>query len=150
MQGPDEAASERARIRWDGETSRFVLARSGGPGVKRLRLEEDGDSRVASGNGAAPAREQALYFADEDTWIWDYEDASVPETTGPKTIPTENLPPVSPPPSYPRPPRPDVLESPRFSLPPGQYAAPTARRPEAAPVHAADSVGMKGTCFASV
>ncbi len=83
-QNADQANSEELRAVWDDSARRFVLARSGGAGIREFRL----NNNLAAEAPALVEREHSLNAATETQWIWDYEDKAdtTPALGAPPTV----------------------------------------------------------------
>lgn len=124
---PSKRDKPGRRISWNSSLKKFELSEgTTGPGISHFILAAE----------AATAKEEAreknsFSYAKEDSWIWDYEETSLPPPSpGPTTIavisnPPDSLPPGSSPPYLP-PSSPPTggfakLNPPEFSIPEGSY-----------------------------
>lgn len=119
MQSEEEGASDAPRLLWDSHAKKFVLAESGRPGLKKLRLSADGGEL----RPVTEERRHFMNYAAKDDWVWDYTEASPSYYRGPSQIPTSNPAPTPPILPTPVPPPPQALSPPGFSLPGGSYPA---------------------------
>lgn len=126
-QSSEEAASNAARVYWDGTSQSFFVAKSGSqPGVKEFYL----DDALAEIDGGTEQRESPLVYSEKDGWIWDYAEVALPSgPSGPTPVaivpdtpsgtPSTPVAPVTPPPAPITPGA--ALFPPVFSMPGGGY-----------------------------
>ena len=67
-QTEEQAAGDEPRLYWNPATMVFDLATSGPPGIRRLLLNEDA-THIPGQEG----RDMAFTYADDSTWIWDFD-----------------------------------------------------------------------------
>lgn len=124
-QTDDEASSGRSRVYWDTANQRFKVSNSAdSPGIKAFELSaEAGEMDYGSSDG-----NHSLLYAEEDDWIWDYQEVARTTPAGPSDfsvtpvpdnstppIPPASLPPVTPTSKLPL--APPVFSIPSSSLP---------------------------------
>jgi prepilin-type N-terminal cleavage/methylation domain-containing protein len=101
--------AERARFIADPRNPRFIIQRSGPPGIRRFVL----DSSLATTDFGTETRKTTLGLAKSDPWVWDYADQAAVHTR-PRLPPPRDPTVVNPNP-------PDigsaVLNAPEFSIP---------------------------------
>lgn len=73
IQNASEAATGQARIVWDAANRAFVVARSGGIGIREFRYAAPGE---ANPTPTAEARDTTLTGATETKWVWDFAAAA--------------------------------------------------------------------------
>jgi type II secretory pathway pseudopilin PulG len=119
MQTEAEAVDgvERAQFEADLNNPRFVIRKTGSPGIRRFVL----DSNLAANDYGTEARRTTMKLAAEDPWVWDYRDTgNSRDTPGSGPTVTAGATPEAPP---------DVtttaLSPPTFSLASGTYALNT-------------------------
>ena len=126
-QSAEEAKTAQPRLYWDSDSSRFIRATSGPPGIKAVGQDDSAIPTVSIG----AKRKNSFTYASEDNWIWDFVEEAPPARQGPSdiittTVPDNPIPPIAPktPPVDPGPQPPlkrDTLLPPEFSIPPGTY-----------------------------
>lgn len=89
FQSDEEAATSSQRLYWDAPTGQFLLAHTGPPGIKALKL--DPYAIKADHKPVTEERRRLLSYASESTWIWDYQEGAVPAPLGPSVIPVEQV-----------------------------------------------------------
>jgi len=124
-QTEQESNSGSLRVYWNNAEQRFNVADSGDtPGIKGFELSADaGEKDYGTSDG-----NHAMLYADEDTWIWDYQEVAPDTPAGPSdftvtpvpdsvTPPTPTIPSPPPGPSTTTPLAPPLFSIPGSSLP---------------------------------
>ncbi len=89
LQSEEQASSNQLRAYWDAASSSFVIADSGKlPGIREFVLD-DSLAEVDFGTSNATT---AFLYAQEDTWVWEYQDGTATTAAGPTTVPTATPP----------------------------------------------------------
>ncbi len=124
----EEATSGNARVYWDPSSQRFKISNSGSaPGIKGFEFSaEAGDKDYGASDP-----DYSMLYAEEDNWIWDYQEIAPATPAGPSQfavtpvpnsstppIPSSSLPPVSPPAA-------NQLDPPVFSIPSSSFPYPS-------------------------
>lgn len=108
-------AEGRPGIRWDPSVQRFQVVFDGTGEIRGFKIDEN-----VQRSGSGETRDAFMSLAQEDTWIWDYQDAPATLPTTPETINTSTTPTTLPPSSQ-LPPTPTPtqtqLQAPTFSIP---------------------------------
>lgn len=124
MQSSDEAESGEARVVWDASTHQFVVAKSGGQGISSFGLDANPEEIPE-----IDQRELVQLYAKNSTWVWDFEESSMPVIQGPTAISTisneevdDSLIPIDEIPDPVGPLNKEGLDTPTLSPPPNSYS----------------------------
>lgn len=125
LQDAGEAQSGALRALWDNNKKRFVIATSGQGGIRQFTLKDPSESDTPSEDNRKPS----LLYAENSSWIWDYEDAGKAVPLSPTIVtvadsPTSAAAAIMTDPSVPTlvsHPENGILTSPLVSLPTGTY-----------------------------
>ncbi|NNE93614.1 MAG: hypothetical protein HKN23_18350 [Verrucomicrobiales bacterium] len=82
LQNKEEAATDEARVRWNGTKKTFEIAYSGDPGIAEFYIN-DNDAEFKH---PKEAREFFQLYAAEDDWVWDYQDEKGTVLAGPSDV----------------------------------------------------------------
>lgn len=124
-----EAGKSGPRVYWDGSSQSFKIAESGNsPGIKAFDPSaEAGEKDYGTSDG-----NYSMVYAEEDNWIWDYQEIAATKPAGPSEFTTTTVPDDTTPPAAP---------------PGGSVVSPTSKTPLSEPIFSIPSSSMPYTSF---